>query len=162
MKKLAIQKSNISHELTTYFLNKDVDVCEFLTIDDIDTDLFDLIVMDDYESELPRNSINIHPSLLPAFAQKDAIEKAFMYGVKISGITISNNNNIIAQYPVFISTDMHFDEFKQEIMKAKLQLSKIIIEDMLANRAIDYDYSRKIMNNNQCNCSNCKGCHNLF
>ena len=159
MKKLAIQKSNISQELTTYFLNKDVDVCEFLTVDDIDYDLFDLIVVDDYEYELPINSINIHSSLLPAFPQKDAIEKAFMYGVKISGITISNNNNIIAQYPVFISTDMHFDEFKQEIMKAKLQLSKMIILDILTNRAIDHEYLQPVLNNKPCQCVNCKGCH---
>lgn len=159
MKKLAIQNSNISQELTTYFLNKDVDVCEFLTVDDIDFNLFDLIVVDDCESELPRNSINVHSSLLPAFPQKDAIEKAFMYGVKISGITISNNNSIIAQYPVFISTDMHYYEFKQEIMKAKLQFSKMIIEDMLANRAIDYEYSHPNMNNKPCHCTNCNGCH---
>ena len=159
MKKLAIQKSNISQELTTYFLNKDVDVCEFLTVDDIDYDLFDLIVVDDYEYELPINSINIHSSLLPAFPQTDAIEKAFMYGVKISGITISNNNNIIAQYPVFISTDMHFDEFKQEIMKAKLQLSKMIIWDILTNRAIDHEYLQPDLNNKPCQCVNCKGCH---
>jgi phosphoribosylglycinamide formyltransferase-1 len=38
---------------------------------------------------LPYNSIiNLHPSLLPAFQGKDAIEQALNYGVKYTGITI--------------------------------------------------------------------------
>jgi phosphoribosylglycinamide formyltransferase-1 len=38
---------------------------------------------------LPYNSIiNLHPSLLPAFQGKDAIEQALDYGVKYTGITI--------------------------------------------------------------------------
>ena len=38
---------------------------------------------------LPHKSIiNVHPSLLPAFKGKNAIEKALDYGVKYTGITI--------------------------------------------------------------------------
>jgi phosphoribosylglycinamide formyltransferase 1 len=32
--------------------------------------------------------INVHPSLLPAFAGLDAIEQAVQYGVKVTGVTI--------------------------------------------------------------------------
>jgi phosphoribosylglycinamide formyltransferase-1 len=32
--------------------------------------------------------VNIHPSLLPAFAGKDAVGQAFSYGVRVTGITI--------------------------------------------------------------------------
>lgn len=32
--------------------------------------------------------INIHPSLLPAFKGKDAVEQAMAYGVKVYGVTI--------------------------------------------------------------------------
>lgn len=38
--------------------------------------------------EFPLQIVNIHPSLLPAFAGLDAQEQALRYGVKISGCTV--------------------------------------------------------------------------
>lgn len=32
--------------------------------------------------------INLHPALLPAFPGKDAIEQAYSYGVKVTGVTV--------------------------------------------------------------------------
>ena len=32
--------------------------------------------------------VNIHPSLLPSFPGKDAVEQALEAGVKVSGVTI--------------------------------------------------------------------------
>ena len=57
---------------------------------------FDLIVLAGYLRILPefivnryfRKIINIPPSLLPAFKGLNAIERAYKYGVKITGITI--------------------------------------------------------------------------
>jgi len=57
---------------------------------------FDLIVLAGYLRILPdfivnryfKKIINIHPSLLPAFKGLNAIERAYKYGVKITGITI--------------------------------------------------------------------------
>lgn len=51
--------------------------------------------------------INIHPSLLPAFKGKDAVEQALAYGVKVLGVTVHyvdeslDGGKIIAQraYP---------------------------------------------------------------
>ena len=83
---------------------------------------FDLIVLCDYRNELCADVletgrfISIQPSLLPAFKGKDAIERAFMAGVKVSGVTVyslnanENDEKIIAQYPVLISNETHFDE----------------------------------------------------
>lgn len=53
--------------------------------------------------------INIHPSLLPAFPGKDAVEQALKYGVKISGVTVHfvdggmDTGAIIAQRTVEVS-----------------------------------------------------------
>jgi len=41
-------------------------------------------LLNDYKNKI----VNIHPSLLPAFKGKNAIEKALDYGVKVIGITI--------------------------------------------------------------------------
>ena len=55
---------------------------------------FDLIVLAGYMRILPPDVldlgrfINLHPSLLPAFKGKDAIQRAFLAGVKVSGVTV--------------------------------------------------------------------------
>ena len=41
-------------------------------------------LMEAYEGRM----INIHPSLLPSFAGKDAVERAMEWGVKVYGVTI--------------------------------------------------------------------------
>jgi phosphoribosylglycinamide formyltransferase 1 len=38
--------------------------------------------------QFPQRILNIHPSLLPAFAGLEAQEQAFAYGVKVSGCTV--------------------------------------------------------------------------
>ncbi len=44
--------------------------------------------------------INIHPSLLPAFPGKDAIQQAIQYGVKITGVTSHIVNEGIDTGPI--------------------------------------------------------------
>lgn len=41
-----------------------------------------------FVQQFPQRIINIHPSLLPAFAGLDAQKQAFDYGVKVSGCTV--------------------------------------------------------------------------
>lgn len=62
----------------------------------------------------PERILNIHPSLLPAFAGKDAIGQALSAGVKLSGVTIHfvdagmDTGNIIAQEAVpVLEKDTH-------------------------------------------------------
>jgi phosphoribosylglycinamide formyltransferase 1 len=62
----------------------------------------------------PERILNIHPSLLPAFAGKDAIGQALAAGVKVSGVTIHfvdagmDTGNIIAQEAVrVLENDTH-------------------------------------------------------
>ena len=128
---------------------------------------FDLIVLCDYRNELCADVLEtgrfiaIQPSLLPAFKGKDAIERAFMAGVKVSGVTVyslnanENDEKIIAQYPVLISNETHFDEFKSDIYHLEAVLYPIVIDKLLKDEVFDFP---DLMNS--CSCEGgCGGCH---
>lgn len=62
--------------------------------------------------------INIHPSLLPAFKGKDAIDQAFEHKVRVSGVSVHfvtagmDEGAIIVQEPFFIYADDTLDNVK--------------------------------------------------
>ena len=141
---------------------------------------FDLVALAGYMKILPENIlnimgkvINIHPSLLPSFKGKDAIQQAFLAGVKVSGVTIHyiernvDGGKIIAQYPVFIENTMHLDEFEREIHVIEHKLYPIVIEKVLENKVFDFQDLMKSSCNNGCcegkssdnSSGGCKGCH---
>ena len=108
---------------------------------------FDLIVLSGYNKKLAPETlkigqvINIHPSLLPAFNCEDAIKRAYLTGVKVSGVTVyrvSTNvesETILAQYPVYPP----------------------VIEALLEDRVFDFqDLFKNSCHNN--NCGGCNGC----
>jgi phosphoribosylglycinamide formyltransferase 1 len=70
-----------------------------------------------------RKIINVHPSLLPAFAGKDAIGQALNYGVKVTGVTVHyvdegmDTGAVIAQRAVILDSD----ETKETLIK-KIQV----------------------------------------
>ncbi|KOY16098.1 phosphoribosylglycinamide formyltransferase [Paenibacillus xylanivorans] len=82
------------------------------------------VVVDRYAGRL----INIHPSLLPAFAGKDAIGQALEYGVKITGVTVHfvdggmDTGPIIAQHPVPILPEDTAESVSHSIHAAEQQL----------------------------------------
>ena len=77
---------------------------------------------------LPYNSIiNLHPSLLPAFQGKDAIEQALNYGVKYTGITIHHVDE-------GIDTGMIID---QAILSIKEDDTPITLQDRI--KIIEHD-----------------------
>ncbi|QLG36967.1 MULTISPECIES: phosphoribosylglycinamide formyltransferase [unclassified Paenibacillus] len=82
------------------------------------------VVVDRYAGRL----INIHPSLLPAFAGKDAIGQALEYGVKITGVTVHfvdggmDTGPIIAQHPVPILPEDTAESVSRSIHAAEQQL----------------------------------------
>ena len=128
---------------------------------------FNLIALCDYRGELCADVletgrfITIHPSLLPAFRGKDAMERAFMSGVKVSGVTVyslnanENDERIIAQYPVLISNETHFDEFKSDIYHLEAVLYPVVIDKLLKDEVFDFP---DLMNG--CSCGGgCCDCH---
>lgn len=130
---------------------------------------FNLIALTEYkhniEPEVLKTGsfINIHPSLLPAFDEEDAIKKAFLSGVKVSGVTVyrvsenKKQNTILAQYPVLIGITTHIDEFESDIHDTEKRLYPAVIEAIIEDRVFDFqDLFR-----NSCHkgsCGSCQGC----
>ena len=132
---------------------------------------FDLVVLAGYMKILPENVlkamgkvINIHPSLLPAFKGKDAVKKAFLAGVKVSGVTVHyvdfniDAGKIIAQYPVFIDNSMHLDEFEAEIHEIEHRLYPIVIEKVLEDKVFDFQDLMKSSCSKNKEGGGCGGC----
>lgn len=124
---------------------------------------FDLVALAGYMQILPENVlnlskfVNIHPSILPAFKGKDAIKRAYLAGVKLSGITIHwvdkniDEGKIIAQYPVFIDNSMHLDEFEEAIHTIEHKLYPIVIEKVLEDKVFDFqDLMKSSCDNGSC------------
>ena len=128
---------------------------------------FDLVVLAGYMRILSEDVlkemgkvINIHPSLLPAFkGSANGIKDAFLAGVKVSGVSVHwvtsevDGGEIIAQYPVFITNDMHFDEFEAEMHKLEHKLYPVVIEKLLEDKVFDFSDLMK----STCG-SSCGGC----
>jgi phosphoribosylglycinamide formyltransferase-1 len=70
--------------------------------------------------------VNIHPSLLPAFKGKTAIQDAFDYGVKVTGVTIHyvdkgmDTGQIITQEPVYMQETVEQLEESIHVMEYSL------------------------------------------
>lgn len=132
------------------------------------TDSYDLILLDGYEKELSDEIltlgkfVEIHPSLLPSFKGKDAVRRAYLSGVKVSGVTISylmpdiSENRIIAQYPILLNNSDHFDEFQSNIFELEKVLVPKVIKSVLEDTLFDYNDLLKPACPSTCgSCQNC-------
>lgn len=128
---------------------------------------YDLIVLTNYTKELSSDVltlgrfINIHPSLLPSFKGADAIQRAFLAGVKVSGVTVHwvtsdiDGGKIIAQYPVLIGNSTHFDEFNAEIINMENTLYPIVIDKILKDEVFDFS---DFVGGCRHSCGDCNNC----
>jgi phosphoribosylglycinamide formyltransferase-1 len=77
--------------------------------------------------------INIHPSLLPAFAGKDAIQQALDYGVKLTGVTVHfvdggmDTGPVIAQRSVVVLDNDTEDSLAERIHKVEYELYSEVV-----------------------------------
>lgn len=94
------------------------------------------VLLAEYEGRI----INLHPSLLPAFAGKDAIGQALAYGVKVTGATVHfvdaglDSGPIIAQVPVRVEQTDTAETLAARIHQVEHQLLVQAIADILAGR----------------------------
>lgn len=131
---------------------------------------FDLGVLAGYMRILNKETLkeckflNIHPSLLPAFKGKNAIERAFNYGVKVSGVTVHHvdetldKGKIIAQFPVIIDETMNLSDFENEIHALEHKLYPSVIKAVLEDKLFSFDMLLKSNHSHQGGCGGCGGC----
>ena len=138
MKKIAIlysEKSPVIDAIKYLLNNYEID-----TLNEInDASIYDLVVLCNYDGDYKGNAIKCHHSLLPAFDCKEPEKEAILEGVKVTGITIyyTNPKRIIAQYPVFITNSMHYDDLMKELKYLEQTIFPIVLQKVLNNEAFD-------------------------
>lgn len=84
-----------------------------------------------------KNIFNIHPSILPSFKGKSAIEDAYNAGVKITGVTVHfideniDEGTILAQIPVEILDTDTLEDLETKIHKAEHKIYPQVIKKYL-------------------------------
>ena len=86
------------------------------------------MVHDPILASFPNRVVNIHPALLPSFKGAHAIQDAFDYGVKVTGVTVHFANSdydcgpIIAQRPVEVEEGWTVDQLEARIHEGEHQI----------------------------------------
>ena len=90
--------------------------------------------------KFPERVINIHPSLLPAFAGLNAQKQAFEYGVKVTGCTVHfvdagmDTGPIIAQQVVTVTPDETLDSLTKKILAEEHSIYPMVIQMFSENK----------------------------
>jgi len=98
----------------------------------------------------PDKVVNLHPALLPSFKGAHAIEDAFNFGVKVTGITVHFANEdydkgpIIAQRAVEVREDDTLDSLEARIHEAEHELYPEVISWLAAGRVYIDDKTRTV------------------
>lgn len=97
------------------------------------------VLSEEFVSGYPMKIINIHPSLLPSFKGKDAIKKAFEFGVKYTGVTVHyvtpevDSGPIIYQEAVKIEKDDDIGSLESKIHSIEHKIYPIAIKYVVTN-----------------------------
>lgn len=105
-----------------------------------------------FVGRFPNRIINVHPALLPSFPGLAAIDQAFEYGVKVTGVTVHfvdegvDSGPIILQSPIAVSYTRERSEIEDEIHQIEHELLPHAIEIIAAGGArIDERNSRVVL-----------------
>ena len=114
-----------------------------LLIDELRTHEVDLVCLAgfmrllsaDFIRAFPNRVLNIHPSLLPAFAGLDAQRQALEYGVRITGCTVHFVDEFLDSGPIIIQSAVPvLDDDTVESLSARILLQ----EHAIYSKAIGY------------------------
>lgn len=138
--------------IPTISLNKEIYQNPSVANEAIATELVhagvDYVVMAGYMRKLtsevldvfPDRVINLHPALLPSFKGAHAIQDAFEFGAKVTGVTVHFANEdydkgpIIAQQAVEIYEDDTLDSLEERIHKVEHELYPRVLSWLATNR----------------------------
>lgn len=101
-------------------------------------------VTEEVLNAFPDRVVNLHPALLPSFKGAHAIEDAFNFGAKVTGITVHFANEdydkgpIIAQRAVEIREDDTLDTLEARIHEAEHELYPEVVS-LIAQRRVHID-----------------------
>ena len=138
-----IQTLTLSKEIYAYPLTADMVIASELKRVGVD-----YVVMAGYMRKVgmalleafPNRVLNIHPALLPSFRGAHAIQDAYDYGVKVTGVTVHLANfdydrgPIIAQEPVFVQEGWGVDELEAAIHEVEHRLYPRVIQAIAEGR----------------------------
>lgn len=91
-------------------------------------------------ASFPNRVVNLHPALLPSFKGAHAIQDAYDYGVKVTGVTVHFADDkydcgpIIAQRPVPIEGGWTVDELESHIHAVEHDLYPQVIQALAEDR----------------------------
>ena len=148
-------------KIPTISLNKDVFKDPQMANEIIATELVrsgaEYVIMAGYMRKLttevlsvfPDKVVNLHPALLPSFKGAHAIQDAFEFGVKVTGVTVHFANEdydkgpIIAQRAVAISETDTLDSLEEKIHAVEHELYPEVIS-LLAQRRVKINANRTV------------------
>lgn len=128
------------HGLQTLTLSKDIYADPLMADEVIAAELkmhdVDYVIMAGYMrmvhapilASFPNRVVNLHPALLPSFKGAHAIQDAYDYGVKVTGVTVHFADDkydcgpIIAQQPLVVEEGWTVDELEEHIHAIEHQL----------------------------------------
>ena len=88
----------------------------------------------------PNRVVNLHPALLPSFKGAHAIQDAYDYGAKVTGVTVHFADDkydcgpIIAQRPVAVEEGWTVDELEARIHEVEHQLYPDVVQLLAEGR----------------------------
>lgn len=97
----------------------------------------------------PQRILNLHPALLPSFKGAHAIQEAFDYGVKTTGVTVHfadatyDTGAIIAQEPVTVYEDDTIETLEARIHETEHELYPRVLSYFVDERVV-FEDSRKV------------------
>lgn len=93
-----------------------------------------------FVDRFPGRVINIHPSLLPSFPGRRAVEDALSHGVKVSGVTVHfvdeqvDHGPIIAQRAVPVRSDDTVETLHARVQEEEYQLYPEVVRAFVDGR----------------------------